>query len=65
MWRTDDSYRAINPADEWLGPDPRDELDEPSRCPVCGCEISPDETPCEGLEYGYTCGIALLQEGGA
>jgi hypothetical protein len=34
------------------------------RCEVCGCEISADETPCEGLEYGYKCGISLLQVGG-
>jgi hypothetical protein len=36
----------------------------PYRRQVCGCEISADETPCEGLEYGYKCGIALLKEGG-
>lgn len=51
---TYDSWKAHNPADELLGPDP-------SRCPVCGCEISADETPCD-LEYGSKCGIALLQE---
>jgi hypothetical protein len=56
-----DTWKATNPADEWLDFEP----EQPFRCPVCGCEVSADETPCEGLEYGYTCGIALLQKGGA
>src|SRR5258708_36374295 len=37
--------------------------EEPFRCPVCGCAISTDETPCEGTEYGYTYGIAPLPAG--
>jgi hypothetical protein len=64
MWRTNDSYLATNPADQWLGPHPDEDEYEPSCCPICGCEIWPDETPCD-LEYGTKCGIALLREGRA
>jgi hypothetical protein len=73
---TYDNWKATNPADESLGPEPFDPIAEGKLvldaeaiecgiCPVCGCEISADETPCEGLEHGYQCGVALLQEGGA
>jgi hypothetical protein len=61
---TYDSWKTTNPGDEWLGSPPcAGEVFGPSRCPICGCGISADETPCEGLGYGYTCGIALLREG--
>jgi hypothetical protein len=64
LHRTNDSFRATNPADEFLGPEPEDELPEPTVEEVWGAngrgEYVTEVTFASGNKY-----IIVLATGGA